>query len=129
MRYADSHCSYTETNEPHNYMFTGACVYCSQAISVVIAGTELYNYRQGKPIKDAMPSVNSDEREFLMSGICPACWEKMFSTDEMLFKNTCNCGEQGEDLHSCPYQSDVNSDPTSMCNCCDKCTQQCTDDI
>lgn len=83
MRYADSQCSYTETNEPHNYVFTGPCVYCSQAISVVVAGPELYNYRQGEYIQNAL-SNNSDEREFLMSGICPACWSEMFSTDEML---------------------------------------------
>lgn len=43
--------------------------------------------------------------------------------------NKCKCGEEGENLHTCPYQEDINNDNEYMCNCCDYCTQQCMNDI
>ena len=33
------------------------------------------------------------------------------------------------DLHSCPYQSDVNNDSESLCDCCEECTDECCMDI
>jgi hypothetical protein len=30
-------------------------------------------------IQNALPSLTSDEREALMTGMCPSCWEKMFA--------------------------------------------------
>jgi hypothetical protein len=32
-------------------------------------------------------------------------------------------------LHSCPYNYDVNNDPTPCCTCCDVCQAECADDI
>ena len=32
-------------------------------------------------------------------------------------------------LHSCPYQSDLNNDPTSCCHCCDDCQACCADEL
>lgn len=82
MRYADYACSYTETHDPHTYVFTGECACCKSEQSVVIPGPELYAYRSGQLIQDAMPSVSLDEREFLISGTCPACWDKLFGNDD-----------------------------------------------
>lgn len=33
------------------------------------------------------------------------------------------------ETHPCPYQEDVNNDPSDHCNCCDACQQECCDDI
>lgn len=82
MKYADACCSYTEIFSPgHKYVFIGPCICCKNEIRVLIAAPELYAYRKGAYIQEAL-SNNADEREFLMSGICPACWKKMFSTDD-----------------------------------------------
>jgi len=33
-----------------------------------------------------------------------------------------------EEKHTCPYSEEIHSDYT-LCNCCDRCSQNCTDDI
>jgi 7,8-dihydro-6-hydroxymethylpterin-pyrophosphokinase len=40
-------------------------------------------WRGGELIQNAMPRLNADEREFLMTGITAEEWEKMFSTQEV----------------------------------------------
>jgi hypothetical protein len=45
-------------------------------------------------------------------------------------KSRCKCGEPGTgELHECPYQSEINCDDTPVCNCCDGCRGQCSDDV
>jgi hypothetical protein len=41
------------------------------------------------------------------------------------------CGEDTDssELHSCPYQSEINDNEAAICNCCDKCRQECVWDI
>lgn len=78
MRYADGKCTYTETINPHCYVFVGSCIMCDAAHTVSIPGKELYAYRQGAYIQTALKSVTADDREFLMSGVCPSCWTDMW---------------------------------------------------
>ena len=33
-------------------------------------------------IQDAMPEATVDQREFLISGCTPACWDSMFGSEE-----------------------------------------------
>ena len=40
----------------------------------------------------------------------------------------CNKND-GEDLHVCPYQEDVNGDEETLCNCCTDCVNTCVDEI
>jgi hypothetical protein len=40
----------------------------------------------------------------------------------------CTC-DRGYELHSCPYQADINNDDTPCCNCCPYCEDQCAWDI
>ena len=32
-------------------------------------------------LQEAMPELTADEREALLSGICPQCWDKRFKED------------------------------------------------
>lgn len=82
MRYADSFCTYTEAMNPHRYIFTGPCRVTKVQYSVEIPSEELYAYRQGAMIQDAMKSVSKDNREFLMSGYSPAGWFKQFGEEQ-----------------------------------------------
>ena len=82
MTYADSCCTYKELNNPHRYAFTGKCIITKKMVTVEIPGKELYAYRQGKHIQDAMPSVSKADREFLMSGISEEGWQQTFSGEE-----------------------------------------------
>jgi 7,8-dihydro-6-hydroxymethylpterin-pyrophosphokinase len=44
---------------------------------------EYASWRGGELIQNAMPRLNADEREFLMTGITAEEWEKLFSTQEV----------------------------------------------
>jgi hypothetical protein len=83
MRYANSLCRYKEVFEPeHAYVFTGLCTVTRKEVSVTVPAKELYAYRKGALIQDAMPSVSKDDREFLMSGISGEGWRQMFKDDK-----------------------------------------------
>jgi len=55
------------------------CVSCKTKHTVIVptAGYKLWASGQAK-IQDALPGLSEDERELLMSNICPVCWDKMF---------------------------------------------------
>lgn len=37
--------------------------------------------RKEAHIQDAMPMLSADERELLLSGLCPKCWNKLFGEE------------------------------------------------
>lgn len=84
MKYADSACKYTEGYEGgrHYYIFTGSCIVTGEDHSVLVWGSDLYAYRQGKLIQDAMPRVKPEDREFLVSGVSPKGWKLRFGEDD-----------------------------------------------
>lgn len=52
---------------------------CCQKQFVIHAPAEGYNQwaRGVRFIQDAMPQLNEDERELLISNVCGECWEKV----------------------------------------------------
>lgn len=84
MRYADAVCRYEEKTEPtHVYVFSGPCISCKKKISVEVPASGIYAYRQGALIQRAFPQMSKDDREFLMSGLCGECWDKMWKSSEL----------------------------------------------
>ena len=83
MLYADNRCTYTESydNGQHVYTFTGPCVITKKTVSVKVPAEALYAYRQGAYIQDALSMLSVDEREFLMSGMSKEGWDKAFPPD------------------------------------------------
>lgn len=43
---------------------------------------EYASWKGGELIQNAMPRLNADEREFIMTGIAAEEWEEMFSPQE-----------------------------------------------
>jgi hypothetical protein len=43
---------------------------------------DVEKWMDGALIQDAMPYLNPDERELLISRICPTCWVEMFGEEE-----------------------------------------------
>lgn len=74
MRFANNQCVVIRSQDKSIY--TGRCVFCNSPVVVVVKNTELDEYNKGNLIQNAMPSLNDDEREFLISGICPDCFPK-----------------------------------------------------
>ena len=41
----------------------------------------------------------------------------------------CDCGNNVESLHTCPYREEINGDSETLCNCCSDCEHTCAMDI
>ena len=84
MRYADSHCVYSETfeNGQQLYVYTGNCVVTKKQVTVKVPAEGLFAYRQGAHIQTAFPTLSRDDREFLMSGISKEGWAETFGSGE-----------------------------------------------
>lgn len=61
---------------------TPSCPMC-QRESVVTVPAERYRaWQRGMFIQDAFPELSADERELLMTGYHPECWDEDFAGDE-----------------------------------------------
>ena len=83
MRYADRNCTVSEQFYPeHSYIFAGKCIISGNEVSVLVKAKELYKYRQGEYIQDALKSNTPDEREFLMSGISGDKFDELYGGED-----------------------------------------------
>ena len=78
MRYINSNRTYTQNYNEGTYTFTGPCRVTGDDYTVTIPGSELFDLNQGLPIQDALKSLDSEQREFVMSGTSPKGWAKLF---------------------------------------------------
>lgn len=66
---------------------TVTCVPCRVCGSrSVVDGVDALGYvewsQMGKPIQEALPALDADQRELLMTGTHAHCWQTMFGGDE-----------------------------------------------
>lgn len=66
------------------FVINTTCPLCGKITPVQIR--RVADYRDymlnGKLAQDAFPYLSADEREMLISGICPTCWDNMFPPEE-----------------------------------------------
>ena len=55
-----------------------ACNVCNDSVTLTVNPVDGIQWQQGKFIQDAMPYLDADERELLISNTCGTCFEKMF---------------------------------------------------
>lgn len=77
MRYADANCQITKDHNAECYVVTGKDIFSGNQVVVRIPFQELFYYRSGQMIQDAMISLTPDEREFLLTGIYDSFPEDM----------------------------------------------------
>ena len=72
------------TDSPYAYqnIVERRCPMCGEIQMVVMTKDQYKRYldwedRKGC-IQDLLPDLTADEREILMTGTCPDCWNKMF---------------------------------------------------
>ena len=53
------------------------CCHSLHTISTTVSGFE--SWRAGQLIQFAMPELDDDQRELLISGYCPDCWTNLFN--------------------------------------------------
>ena len=59
-----------------------ACPFCGHANEVEVNEIDYLDWQDGMLVQDAFPYLSANEREKLVSGICPSCWDKMFPPEE-----------------------------------------------
>jgi hypothetical protein len=55
---------------------------CRKTFAVPLTPEQEAAWRGGALIQRVVPTLPSDERELLISGICPLCWEKLFGGED-----------------------------------------------
>lgn len=56
----------------------GNCVFCNRGWAVKVNQTDLERYEEGELAQNAFPYLTPTERECIISGMCPACQDKIF---------------------------------------------------
>ena len=54
------------------------CPFCRKEAEVEVPLEGFLDWRQGELVQRAFPTVSATVREFLISGICPTCQDKVF---------------------------------------------------
>jgi len=58
------------------------CRSCEEVTDLTVNIEGFIAWRGGELIQTALPELDAYQRELLISGICPKCWEQMFPSDE-----------------------------------------------
>ena len=57
------------------------CSKCGSVDCFYVENEDLHAWKNGALIQDAMPYLNADQREMLISKTCNECWNLMFPND------------------------------------------------
>ena len=59
------------------------CPFCGTINEISVDADGYFNWKyNGELVQNALPELSADEREMLISGICPKCWDNMFPEEE-----------------------------------------------
>lgn len=58
------------------------CPFCGTETSIDVFADDYERWIVGALVQDAFPYLSADDRESLISGICPTCWEQMFAEED-----------------------------------------------
>ncbi|NDD53460.1 hypothetical protein EBZ39_06225 [bacterium] len=61
---------------------SGPCYSCGEKQAVRAKIEDLARFRNGEFAQDCFPYLPAADREFLISGICGKCWERLFAENE-----------------------------------------------
>jgi len=57
------------------------CPFCGKGNEVEVNENDYLDWQDGELVQDAFPYLSPEQRETLISGICPKCWESMFGNE------------------------------------------------
>ena len=58
------------------------CPFCGAEHSIRVSDHDYEAWQDGELAQNAFPYLSADEREMLISGICPSCWEDSFGIED-----------------------------------------------
>lgn len=67
----------------NNTIYVGReCPFCGKYHEVMVNETDFIAWQDGELVQNALPYLSANEREILVSGICPKCWTDTFGEEE-----------------------------------------------
>lgn len=73
---------YMVATKIRNLTVGNRCPLCGKVHNVTVDKAGFERWILGVSVKSAFPYLSADEREILLSGICPECWGSMCAFDE-----------------------------------------------
>jgi len=61
---------------------TKPCIHCNETSAITVDAVAYRRWRSGAYIQEAFPDMDADNRELLVSGTHPACWDTMFGDNQ-----------------------------------------------
>ena len=61
---------------------TKPCIGCLKVSEVEVSDSGFHEWHGGAHVQDAFPELSSDDREMLISGTCPKCWDEIFADED-----------------------------------------------
>jgi hypothetical protein len=59
------------------------CIHCGVGSIVKLDGSEYFAYfNRGIPVAQAFPTLSLDQRELLITGTHPQCWDALFADED-----------------------------------------------
>ena len=68
-------------SKAHDVIWTVTCPFCGESEILTLPLEGFLDWRNGTPVQEAFPDLSVDDRERLISGICPDCWDEMFKDE------------------------------------------------
>ena len=67
---------------PVTTVVTVPCHFCKELQKIENIPVQGFaNWQNGELIQNALPELNTDQRELLISGICPKCWDERIGSE------------------------------------------------
>ena len=57
------------------------CPFCHDTNEIEVRMGDFFKWQEGELAQNAFPYLSADEREMLISGVCPKCWAKTFGEE------------------------------------------------
>lgn len=58
------------------------CPFCGSPAQITVDESEYQTWLAGTPAQSAFPDLTPNQRERLISGICPACWRHVLLSED-----------------------------------------------
>jgi hypothetical protein len=87
------------------------CQFCCRALELEVNEDDYDAWKDGELVQNAFPYLSSAEREILVSGMCPSCWDKMIGMPEEPDEND---DEYIDDWHD-DWDIEMGFDPYEGC--------------
>jgi len=72
----------SDMSDPTVIFHCRPCSVCGNSSEIQVVESDLKRWQGGEHVQNVFPWMSADDRELLISGTHPACWDDMWREDE-----------------------------------------------